>query len=178
MFSKLLAFGLGALAVVRAAPSLSFQTQYLSCSVNLDGSVATVKSFDALEPGKYTIWNDGLHPPGPLYAYSPDSLLMAGPASVSPTIWSITPSGNPGSNQYTITASNIGTKVSKGMIVSTTGQSDSFTISPAGEGRFTIQVPNEDEVWSVYSAGVASASNVFLQPEMGEIDSRWTFVAV
>ncbi|KAF7350836.1 hypothetical protein MSAN_01645500 [Mycena sanguinolenta] len=55
MFSKLLALGLGALAVARAAPAFSFQTPLLSCSVNLDASVAPVKSFEA---GEYMIYND------------------------------------------------------------------------------------------------------------------------
>ncbi|KAJ6497346.1 hypothetical protein C8R45DRAFT_926076 [Mycena sanguinolenta] len=35
-----------------------------------------------------------------------------------------------------------------GMVVTTEGQGDSFTILPAGEGTFTIQVPHEDTVWA------------------------------
>ncbi|KAF7364105.1 hypothetical protein MSAN_01069500 [Mycena sanguinolenta] len=57
MFSKVLAFGLGALAIVRAAPAFSFQTPMLSCSVNLDASVAPVTS-NAIEPGQYKIYNE------------------------------------------------------------------------------------------------------------------------
>ncbi|KAF8190209.1 hypothetical protein K438DRAFT_1763228 [Mycena galopus ATCC 62051] len=60
MFSKILAFGLGALALVNAAPAVfSFQTPMLSCSVNVLGtSQAVVKSFDKFPgPGKYKISN-------------------------------------------------------------------------------------------------------------------------
>ncbi|KAF7346688.1 hypothetical protein MSAN_01806600 [Mycena sanguinolenta] len=179
MFSKLLAFGLGALAVVRAAPAFSFQTQQLSCSVNLDVSVAPVHSFNALEPGQYRIWNEAFTS-GPLYATHPNSPVLLSPGNPGPTtIWSIAPSGNPGSNEYTITntASNVGTRVTSGLVFSTAGRGESFTISPAGEGTFTIQVPNKDEVWTVRIPGNEMLP-VFLLPEEGGIESRWRFVRV
>jgi hypothetical protein len=62
MFSKILAFGLVALTLVRAAPS--FQAPMVSCSVNLDvgsqnGIPAAAGHFGRLEQGNYLITNIG-----------------------------------------------------------------------------------------------------------------------
>ncbi|KAF7350839.1 hypothetical protein MSAN_01645900 [Mycena sanguinolenta] len=170
MFSKLLALGLGALAVVHAAPAFSFQTPLLSCSVNLDASVAPVQSLDVRQ---YWIYNAAFER-RPLRVFAPHEDVSVGPEVPGEFArWLITP-GKPGSNEYTFT--NVGAyadiKVEKGMLHSTTvGQGDNFVISPAGEGMFTIQVPNEDKVWTVTPGG--SASNVFLRPARGGSDSRW-----
>ncbi|KAF7350854.1 hypothetical protein MSAN_01647500 [Mycena sanguinolenta] len=176
MFSKLLALGLGALAVVHAAPAFSFQTPLLSCSVNLDASIAPVKAFNAIPSGNYRIYNEAFGQ-RPLRVFGPDQAVWVGPEVPGDYAkWFIAPSGNPGSNEYIISniGSKTGTKVTRGMVVSTAGKGDSFTISPAGEGTYTIQIPNEDEVWTVN--GGDSVSNVFLGREQGEIESRWIFV--
>ncbi|KAF7346696.1 hypothetical protein MSAN_01807400 [Mycena sanguinolenta] len=108
----------------------------------------------------------------------PNDFLRVMPDAGSFAIWSIAPSGNPGSNEYTFThtATNTAIIASRGILVSTNGPGDSFTISPAGEGTFTIQVPNQDKVWTVFTG--SSDSTVFLQAETGEIQSRWKFVRV
>ncbi|KAJ7086231.1 hypothetical protein C8R44DRAFT_862106, partial [Mycena epipterygia] len=58
MFSKVLAFGLAALALVHAAPPS--QVPMVSCSVNIGTSVGTPKPFNTfgvIEPGIYYIDN-------------------------------------------------------------------------------------------------------------------------
>jgi len=173
MFSKLLALGLGALAVVRAAPALSFQTQLLSCSVNLDAVPAPATSFAA---GQYMTYNEAFEQ-RPLRVFAPDQAVWVGPEVPGDFArWSIVPSGNPGSNEYTIRniGSNTGTKVKEGKVVSTAGQGDSFTISPAGDGEFTIQVPAQDAVWTTIPEG--ASSYVYLAHQRGGSESKWRIV--
>ncbi|KAJ6497333.1 hypothetical protein C8R45DRAFT_1093729 [Mycena sanguinolenta] len=172
MFSKLVAFGLGALAVVRAAPAVSFQNSLLSCSVNLDASVAPVKSCNAIAPlaePKYRIYNEA-------FGNNPVFVGLEDPGVYG--TWWIAPSGNPGSNEYIITNAGLRTRaeVNGGAVATTDGEGDSFTISPAGEGTFTIQVPNEDKVWTVIPAGRASA--VYLRPQDGSLAAKWRLVPV
>ncbi|KAJ6497345.1 hypothetical protein C8R45DRAFT_1128977 [Mycena sanguinolenta] len=172
MFSKLLALGLSALAVVRAAPALSFQTQ-LSCSVNLDAVPAPAKSFAA---GQYMIYNEAFGE-RPLRVFAPGEAVWVGPEVPGDFArWSIARSGPPGSNEYTIRniGSDTGTKVKEGKVVSTTGEGDSFIISPAGNAEFTIQVPNQDAVWTVIPEG--QASYVYLAHQNGGSDSKWRIV--
>ncbi|KAJ6497322.1 hypothetical protein C8R45DRAFT_1211248 [Mycena sanguinolenta] len=64
---------------------------------------------------------------------------------------------------------------SKGMVVSVRDRGDSFTISSADDDTYTIQVPNEDKVWTVILAG-GEAAGVFLRPQVGAVTARWRFV--
>ncbi|KAF7350822.1 hypothetical protein MSAN_01644100 [Mycena sanguinolenta] len=53
------------------------------------------------------------------------------------------------------------------------GQGDSFSIEPAGDGTYTIKVPNEDKVWTVNPLKAYSAAS--LRPQNGGIKTRWKF---
>ncbi|KAF7350838.1 hypothetical protein MSAN_01645800 [Mycena sanguinolenta] len=194
MFSKFLALGLGALAFVRAAPALSFQTPLLSCSVNLDAVLTTVSLFvtthnthhpsslsppvKSLDGGQYMFYNEAFGD-RPLRVFAEDEAVWVGPEDPGDYArWSFTPSGNRGSEEYTINNIGSGTraKIEKGMIYSTIGQGDSFIIAPAGEGMSTIQVPNDDKVWTVTPGG--SKSNVFLRTGRRVNESLWRIVQV
>ncbi|KAF7350832.1 hypothetical protein MSAN_01645100 [Mycena sanguinolenta] len=182
MFSKLPAFGLGALAVVRAAPALSFQTPLLSCSVNLDASVAPVKSFNTIEPGKYMIYNAWIYGANnPLRAYNPEELVFSDfedPGKFGQ--WWIAPSENPGADEYTFTNVGLGTHASIEQdfyqgIITTQGQGDSFAIEPADDGTFTIRAPNKDQVWTAVAEGQVL---VYLQSQQDGDEQRWRLVPV
>ncbi|KAJ6497348.1 hypothetical protein C8R45DRAFT_1093742 [Mycena sanguinolenta] len=174
MFSKLLAFGLGALAVVGAVPAVLSQKPLLSCSVNFETSVAPVESFAAIEPGEYMIYNEAFGK-NPVRAYTPNFpafVSLEDPGAFG--IWWVEPSGYPGSNEYTMTNTGLHTqaKVRETVVVSTDGQGDSFAIWPAGEGTFTV--PDEDKVWTVVPAG--KRSPVYLRPQVGALAAKWRLV--
>ncbi|KAF7364104.1 hypothetical protein MSAN_01069400 [Mycena sanguinolenta] len=103
MFSKVLAFGLGALALVRAAPAFSFQTPMLSCNVNLDAAVAPVTS-NAIQPGQYKIYNEAFGY-AQLRSYSLNEPIFVSYTREEPGpfgMWNVIQTGSPGSNEYKI----------------------------------------------------------------------------
>ncbi|KAJ6497366.1 hypothetical protein C8R45DRAFT_1211272 [Mycena sanguinolenta] len=186
MFSKLLALGLSAPAVVRAAPA---PLSRLSCSPAVSTSTWCLEMFPSfatkdaddlqsapvksLAAGQYMIYNEGFEQ-RPLRVFAPDQAVWVGPEVPGNFArWSIAQSG---SNEYPIRniGSYTGTKVKEGKVVSTTGQGDSFIISPAGDGEFTIQVPNQDAVWTVIPEG--QASYVYLAHQRGGSESKWRIV--
>ncbi|KAF7350837.1 hypothetical protein MSAN_01645700 [Mycena sanguinolenta] len=164
MFSKVFALGLGALALVRAAPAFSFQTPMLSCSANFDTSVAAIKS-NAIEEGFYQLYNEAwddkeagdsqLRGFGyePIYvSYSDDN---PGPFGV----WHIKPSGIPDSNEYKIINHGQGratdvsqacyrrhgmgiqadlTRLKDRIVIGHDESGTNFAIEPAGDGLFTV----------------------------------------
>ncbi|KAF8164187.1 hypothetical protein K438DRAFT_1941965 [Mycena galopus ATCC 62051] len=188
MFSKILAFGLGALALVNAAPAdFSFQTPMLSCSVNMLGtSQAAVKSFDSFPPGKYKIFNKAF----------PDSQIVAHPWDEEVTLSTpgkpvtLSPPGlDPGPvgvwriryllgehKPYEI--SNIGTHeptYCTEYLIRTGGLISPFNILPVGGQEYMIQPTElEDSVWSL---GIDET--VHLEPQQrGDPRQLWRFEAV
>ncbi|KAF7357246.1 hypothetical protein MSAN_01319600 [Mycena sanguinolenta] len=177
MFSKVLAFGLGALALVRAAPAFSFQTPMLSCNINLP---TTAQSFDGLEPGTYTIYNEAFGQ-NQLRSYRTNDAIYVSRTLEFPGpfgMWKVETSGDPAANEYTITnlALNAGTYATGGNEIATRpGPGDTFAIQPAGEGLYVIKVPNEDQVWTVDTQTVRSS--VYLKGQDG-VATAWKFVPV
>ncbi|KAF7364098.1 hypothetical protein MSAN_01068800 [Mycena sanguinolenta] len=176
MFSKVLAFGLGALALVRAAPVFSFQTPMLSCSVNVDASVAPVTS-NAIEPGVYKIYNEAFGP-AQLRSYTLNTPIYVSYTREEPGpfgLWNVI---SVGSNEYKIVNAGLSSValVSQGQIITEPrqGGGDNFAIEPAGEGMFTIQLPDRDRVWTVDASG--PRSDVSLKPQDGASEARWKFV--
>ncbi|KAJ6497310.1 hypothetical protein C8R45DRAFT_1211245 [Mycena sanguinolenta] len=180
MFAKILALGLGALAVARAAPAAFSQNVMLSCSVNLDVSAPPAKSFNAIEPGEYMIFNKDFGS-SPIRTYGVDRPVFAIEVGEWPGpfgFWRVDPSGGLGSNEYTMTnvRLNTGTHVnSENKIVTIPGKGDRFSIEPAGDNTFTIKVPNEDLVWTVDTEEVMAP--VYLKHQDG-VATRWTLVRV
>ncbi|KAF8190214.1 hypothetical protein K438DRAFT_1971089 [Mycena galopus ATCC 62051] len=180
MFSKILAFGLGALALVNAAPAVfSFQTPMLSCSVNMLGtSQAAVKSFDEFPgPGRYKISNTAF----------PDSQLvarqMAQPVTLSSPgqgpgpigMWDILPALDESAGYLII---NVGLRAAtssfRDVIVAGGTTAAPFAIEPAGGKEYVIKLPNEDKVWSLGSPFEA----LHLEPQQGAAKQLWRFEAV
>ncbi|KAF7357257.1 hypothetical protein MSAN_01320900 [Mycena sanguinolenta] len=178
MFSKVLAFGLGALALVRAAPAFSFQTPMLSCDINLPTTVGTAQSFDALEPGTYSIYNEAFGQ-NQLRSYRTGDAIYVSRTLEFPGpfgMWRVETSGNPAANEYTITnvGLNAGTSATfAGEIATQPGKGNSFAIEPAGEGLYVIKVPNEDKVWTVDTQ--TARSSVYLKGQDG-VATAWKFV--
>ncbi|KAF8190190.1 hypothetical protein K438DRAFT_1971067 [Mycena galopus ATCC 62051] len=158
MFSKILAFGLGALAVVNAAPAVfSFQTPMLSCSVNMLGtSQAVVKAFDKIPAaGQYKISNKNFpNNPGPY------------------GVWDMVPVEE-GSALYTIT--NLGFNAPlhyspTGLIVVGGPNGANFLIESAGGGDYVIKLG--DQVWTIGS----SLEALHLEPQQqGAAKQLWRF---
>ncbi|KAJ7512987.1 hypothetical protein B0H11DRAFT_15328 [Mycena galericulata] len=177
MFSKVLALGLGALALVRAAPS--FQMPMISCRVNVQTSVAAAdNSFDVLPPGTYSISNNAFEGVQ-LRSYGKDEPIFVSLTREFPGpfgLWRVEQSGN--GNEYKIT--NVGlnapTYISDKNLIYTGSKSDSFSIEPAGDGLFTIRVPNQDKVWSL--DGNPVRANVQLRGQDGNRDQVWRFMRV
>ncbi|KAJ6497296.1 hypothetical protein C8R45DRAFT_1093691 [Mycena sanguinolenta] len=166
MFSKVLAFGLGALALVHAAPAVSLKTPVLSCNVNFRGIVAPVEPLPQIELGNYKIFNDEL-PSAQLSTFQLDEPIFVSTTFNSPGpygLWTIVPTGESGSNQYMI-----------GFVVTSYDQPDSFSIQPAGNNTFTIKVPNEDKVWAIVPW--LSKSAVFVRAQDG-LATKWRFEKV
>ncbi|KAJ6497306.1 hypothetical protein C8R45DRAFT_1093701 [Mycena sanguinolenta] len=181
MFSKALAFGLGALALVRAAPALSVHNHMISCNTNFPTPVAPVKSFDTIEPGRYAIYNEAMS--AQLRAYVFDEQIFvsltrewAGDFAV----WDIQPRGSYG---YTIT--NVGLEAAtqvafpasryfKGKIFTTSGPGQTFYITSAGEGYFNIKIPT----WTWCGLSIGESDQVYLKPADGGDETRWTFTRV
>ncbi|KAF7350821.1 hypothetical protein MSAN_01643900 [Mycena sanguinolenta] len=181
MFSQLLAFGLGALKT----PLLA-----ITYGANFDASVAPTKPFVGIEPGNYKIFNQEFGN-GTLRAYSANEVISVANDrnSVGPyEIWSVSPSGECGSNEFTIANRGLGDGT-YGQVITTYGKGDSFSIEPAGDDLFTvgsyslphfyfltifgkIKVPNEDEVWSVTPE--IQESPVFIKGQDGYA-TRWRF---
>ncbi|KAF7341558.1 hypothetical protein MSAN_02052600 [Mycena sanguinolenta] len=171
MFSKVLAFGLGALALVSAAPASPSFFQ-LSCSTNFATSVAPAKSFD-IEPGNYIIYNvaNGAQ----LRSYTPEQPIFVTLTRDWPGDFAIRMEKTGGK------IANVGLRAAAkatyvgpfGKIFATQGNADSYSIEPAGENTFTIKVPDEDLVWAVNSN--ADRSDVFLKPADGTSETRWAF---
>ncbi|KAF7357247.1 hypothetical protein MSAN_01319700 [Mycena sanguinolenta] len=180
MFSKVLTFGLGALALVRAAPAFSFQTPMLSCNVNLATTVGTAQSFDGPVPGTYIIYNEAFGQ-DQLRSYQRGDEIFVSRTREFPGPfgeWRVETSGDPAANEYTIT--NVGLDAgtyatSAGRITTKAGSGDTFAIQPAGEGLYTIKVPNADKVWTVDPQTVRSS--VYLKGQDG-VATAWRFVQV
>ncbi|KAF8188878.1 hypothetical protein K438DRAFT_2145910, partial [Mycena galopus ATCC 62051] len=179
MFSKILAFGLSALAVVNAAPvAFSFQNPMLSCSVNMLGTAA-VKSFDEFPgAGLFKVSNKAF----------PDLRLVAGkwgkpvklsdPGEVPDSlgVWHIQPV-NDGSAEYAIFHVGLRAATSSVRDVIIAGGNTPtilFAIESAGGEDYVIKVPNEDKVWSFGS----SSGVVQLEPQQGAATQLWRFEAV
>ncbi|KAF8172257.1 hypothetical protein K438DRAFT_1981705 [Mycena galopus ATCC 62051] len=185
MFSKLLAFGLGALALVHAAPALAFQTPLLSCSVNMFGteSAAAVKSLGDIPAGKYRIFNEEMK--GPVRSLpSPNQTISFSPESDPSSLfeqWMVEHRKGPGgadSNEYTITnvGLNTGTYAfGPDRLIFTGTQNDpaNFSIQPAGDGVYHIKVPDENAVWSG-----AYRNTILLYEQVGIAQQHWRFVPV
>ncbi|KAF7350812.1 hypothetical protein MSAN_01642800 [Mycena sanguinolenta] len=184
MFSKVLAFGLGTLAIARAAPAFSFQTPMLSCNVNLatlpdaDGSsrplVLPSRSMDSSR--EHTIFITKLLDMTSFVATTTGNTIVVSRTREFPGpfgMWKVETSGDPAANEYTLT--NIGLNAGTYATSQAHGKGDSFAIEPAGEGLFVIKVPNEDKVWTVDPQAVRSP--VYLKGEDG-VATAWRFEAV
>ncbi|KAF7350788.1 hypothetical protein MSAN_01640300 [Mycena sanguinolenta] len=172
MFSKVLAFGLGALAIVRAAPAFSFQTPMLLCDANFATSVSPTKSFSTIEPGVYRIYNEayGLH--DQLRSYRVDDPIFVARTREEPGpfgIWRVETSGNPDANEYTLT--NVGLNAGA-HADSQARKGDTFAIESAGQGNFVIKVPNDNKVWTVDTKLLKAP--VYLKGEDG-VATGWRF---
>ncbi|KAJ6494289.1 hypothetical protein C8R45DRAFT_1072916 [Mycena sanguinolenta] len=171
MFSKALALGLGALALVSAAPA-SFQSFQFSCSAT---SVAPVKSLD-IAPGKYGIYNVAYG--AQLRSFNPEQPIFVTLTRDFPGdfgIWELEDGEDWGKiANVGLRAAAKATRVAPcGAIVATRGIADRYSIEPAGDNTFTIKVPNEDLVWAVNRGLVRS--DVFLKPADGTPETRWEF---
>ncbi|KAJ6493253.1 hypothetical protein C8R45DRAFT_1212654 [Mycena sanguinolenta] len=149
MFSKVLAFGLSALALVRAAPELT-------CSSHAT-SVGHFKSFGAVNPGLYKIYNAALGAELRSFALAEQLYVTLTSDWVGDyAVWDIQRHEG---NAYEFTISNVGIKhqgiknevqaTSQGALVTLPTHGDCFSIEPAGDGLFTVKVPNTDAVWSI-----------------------------
>ncbi|KAF8190211.1 hypothetical protein K438DRAFT_1971088 [Mycena galopus ATCC 62051] len=180
MFSKILAFGLGALALVNAAPAVfSFQTPMLSCSVNMLGtSQAAVKSFDEFSVARrYKISNKAF-PDLQLIARQsggPVTLPSPGEDPGSLGMWEILPVQD-GSAGFAIinVGLNAATSSFRDVIVAGGPTPTPFAIQRAGEKEYVIKLPNEDKVWSLGSPFEA----LHLEPQQGDAKQLWRFEAV
>ncbi|KAJ6493292.1 hypothetical protein C8R45DRAFT_928063 [Mycena sanguinolenta] len=172
MFSKVLAFGLSALALVRAAPELT-------CSRG--ASVSRFRSFAAIEPGLYRIYNAAHGAELRSFSVGQQLFTTLTHDYVGPfALWNIQQH-----TEYEFTVSNVGVTESathreltylKGELVTGPGQGDCFSIEPAGNGEFTIKLPYADAVWSIADAvnGLGQAG-VYLVPANGAIETRTSY---
>ncbi|KAF7350733.1 hypothetical protein MSAN_01634400 [Mycena sanguinolenta] len=184
MFSKVLAFGLGALAIVRAAPAFSFQMPMLSCSPNFDTSVAAVKA-NAIEPGRYLLYNEawGDKQPSQLRGYAVGEPVFVAYSDLEPGVfgvWDVIHSESEGSDEYRLV--NLGLRAAASVFkdqVVTSQSGENFEIEPAGNGLFTIKVPNENLVWTVDTPNINRLkSNVYLRQQVGALAAKWKLVRV
>ncbi|KAF8189276.1 hypothetical protein K438DRAFT_2019141 [Mycena galopus ATCC 62051] len=174
MFSKILAFGLGALALVNAATAVfSFQTPMLSCNVNMLGtSQAAVKAFDELpedhKSGQYKIFNKAF----------PDLHLVARQA-LQPVMLSF-PGEDPVGDRIMggrILLRNVG--INAGMefsgydIIAWSSGGSAFAVERAGE-EYVIKLIHEDLVWSLGS----SSDKLHVESRQGLPKQLWHFQAV
>ncbi|KAF8190205.1 hypothetical protein K438DRAFT_1763224 [Mycena galopus ATCC 62051] len=178
MFSKILAFGLGALALVNAAPAVfSFQTPMLSCSVNMLDTAA-VKSFDEFPgPGRYKISNTAF-PDSQLVARQwaqPVTLSYPGEDPGPSGVWDILPPQD-GSAGYVIFNVDLRAATSsfRDVIVAGGTTAAPFAIEPAGGKEYVVKLPNEDKVWSLGSTFEA----LHLEPQQGAAKQLWRFEPV
>ncbi|KAJ7884130.1 hypothetical protein B0H14DRAFT_2564517 [Mycena olivaceomarginata] len=146
MFSKVLAFGLGAVALARAA---SLQTPMLMCNINLGTSAGPVKSFSALDPGVYNIYN--VASTTQLRSYTRNQPIFISYTREFPGPfgeWKVDPAGSDG---FTITNQGLATPTyidDAGNIVAGTQPPEIFAINRAADGAFVVQRVNEDQVWT------------------------------
>ncbi|KAJ7785262.1 hypothetical protein DFH07DRAFT_1054608 [Mycena maculata] len=175
MFSKVLTFGLAALALVHAAPS--FQMPMLSCNVNFETSVAPAHALDKLPNGTYNIYNAAWGS-AQLRSYSTDqpifvSLTLEWPGDFGR--WKVQELDD--SSLYNIT--NIGLNSpahSSNDLVVAGSPAEGFSIEQAGDNVFTIRVPNEDDVWTTDTN--TKRSDVHLEGQVGTTAQLWRFVPV
>ncbi|KAF8164185.1 hypothetical protein K438DRAFT_1984883 [Mycena galopus ATCC 62051] len=182
MFSKILAFGLGALALVNAAPAVfSFQTPMLSCSVNMLGtSQAAVKSFDYFGgPGKYKIYNKAF--PGlQLVALNWGQPVMLSSPSEDPSllgVWEFKRFTD-GSDGYSIINAALRGPLSPSgdriIVGARIGVSFPFRVKSAGgeEESEDYVIELGDKVWSL---GSSSEVPLHLEPQQGAARQLWRF---
>ncbi|KAF8186082.1 hypothetical protein K438DRAFT_1973457 [Mycena galopus ATCC 62051] len=176
MFSKVLAFGLGALALARAA---SLQTPVLVCNLNLVTSAGSGKSSSALDPGMYNIYN--VASTTQLRSYSNDQPIFVSYTREFPGPfgeWRVDP-GPAGSDGFTITNHGLATPTyidDAGNVMAGSQTPEVFTINPAGDGVFVVQRINQDQVWT--ADGSLGRSPVTLQAQNGSPEQLWRFLGV
>ncbi|KAJ7121100.1 kinase-like domain-containing protein [Mycena epipterygia] len=151
MVFKILAFGLAALNLARAA-SL-FQTPLISCNVNLGSSkLATAGNLEpAIPAGDYLIFNVATH--SQVRSYVPNNPIFVSRTREFPGpfgTWTLKPADedafnirNVGLGVYTFVDDD------KNVISGDKKGPASFAVQPAGGNRFVIKVPNADLVWTV-----------------------------
>ncbi|KAJ7121105.1 hypothetical protein C8R44DRAFT_736791 [Mycena epipterygia] len=174
MVFKILAFGLAALNLARAA-SL-FQTPLISCNVNLGNKFATAGNLQpALPAGDYLIFNVATN--SQVRSYTPN-----GPIFISRTrefpgpfgTWTLEPA-----NEDAFTIRNLGLGLptfvdgDKNVISGDNDDPVSFAVESAGENTYIIKVPNADLVWTVDPNTIKST--VHLEPQSGSSAQLWTF---
>ncbi|KAJ6477203.1 hypothetical protein DFH09DRAFT_1216111 [Mycena vulgaris] len=180
MFSKILAFGLAALTLVRAAPS--FQVPVASRSVNLGTSVGAteVNTLGVIKPGIYSVINDATNTV--LRDYQQNDPIFVSYTREFPGdfgLWQVTPAAD-GSNEYRIFNVGLQTPTFVGndsLVISGNpgGARDSFSIEPAGDGVFVVRVPNEDKIWTVANPSDVRSS-VKVDGQNGSPEQKWRFV--
>ncbi|KAJ6495438.1 hypothetical protein C8R45DRAFT_987340 [Mycena sanguinolenta] len=195
MYSALAAVCLAALALVPAASAASFKftasTPMLSCSANVDlGTVQSVStastSIDEPAAGVYMIYDTLKSEMHQIRTHELNMPLMVARPNgrwLQAQFWRLEPSGDPSSNEYTFTnvwLNGSAIVTPEGGIITTPGPGHAFTISPAGQGTFTIQVPREDKVWTIAHLPVdlLDESIIHLGPQTGEIETKWRFVRI
>ncbi|KAJ7324026.1 hypothetical protein DFH08DRAFT_817498 [Mycena albidolilacea] len=174
MFSKVLAFGLGAVALARAA---SLQTPMLVCNMNLVTSAGPGKSSSALNPGVYNIYN--VASTTQLRSYSNDQPIFVSYTREFPGPfgeWKVDPADSDG---FTITNQGLATPTyidDAGNIVAGTQKPEVFAINSAADGAFVVQRVNQDQVWT--ADGSLGRSPVTLQPQSGSEEQLWRFLRI
>ncbi|KAJ7765248.1 hypothetical protein B0H16DRAFT_1687422 [Mycena metata] len=179
MFTNVLAFALGALTLVGAAPSL--QTPMLSCNMNFGTTVThvgAVKGFDGIPPGKYRIINQQV--PGSLRSYSPGQ-----PAYVSLTrefpgpfeIWDVEPAG---SNSFTISSVGlqVPTYINGDQIIPDNKEPAQYIISAVDDGSdnlFTIQTVDGSQYWGIEPNNPVRP-NLQLHADVEGRGEQWLFI--
>ncbi|KAJ7121106.1 hypothetical protein C8R44DRAFT_920797 [Mycena epipterygia] len=174
MVFKILAFGLAALNLARAA-SL-FQTPLVSCNVNLGSSqFAAAGNLQAAIPeGDYLIFNVVTNTQ--VRSYIPNNPIYVSQTREFPGpfgTWTLKLAGgdafnirNVGLGVYTFVDGD------KNIISGDKQGPASFTVQPAGGNRYIIKVPNADLVWTVDEDAVTST--VHLEPQSGSPTQLWT----
>ncbi|KAF7350790.1 hypothetical protein MSAN_01640500 [Mycena sanguinolenta] len=195
MLSKLLAFGLGALAIARAVPAVSFDNHPLSYSLNLATAVAPIQSSDpGLELGLYRIYSDGFGW-SQLFAHALDYPIYLDRLSPSPHqlgLWGVEKTAD---GSYLIT--NVGIETRTNGIggcpavpikflydwvgITRLDKCEPLLIKPAGKSgeddTYTIASLHSDLVWTADTRSDVHISHVDLQSRDSVPDdaSRWIF---